>query len=244
MILKFPALSTIRSRAKGHAKMKRLVIDVTTNSGGAGTGYSQSTLGLLYAVQLGVGTFSAGVDLVLTCENGFSIPLLTIANFNTSQILYPRVVENDATDGGEETTKTMPIVAGRILATIAQGGAVTSGTIVAYVLEGGLDLVRIESLDRARPTVLITSSESSPTAADPIPVTVTFSEAVTGFAVGDIVETNCTLSDFTAVSSLVYTVNAAPTAPGALTFDIPADICTDGGGNGNYAAPQFSITAS
>ena len=222
--------------------MKRLIIDVTTDSDGDGTGYSQSVLGLLYAVQLVMGTFDAGVDLVLTCEGSSSIPLLTIDNFNTTQILYPRVVETDATDGGDETTKTMPLVAGRILATIADGGDTETGTIIAYVLEGGLDLVRIESLDRARPTVLITSTESSPTAASPIPVMITFSEAVTGFAVGDIVKTNCTLSAFTAVSSSVYTVSAAPTAPGALTFNIAADVCTDAGGNGNYAATQFAIT--
>lgn len=222
--------------------MKRLIIDVTTDGSGDGTGYSQSALGLLYAVQLVIGDFAAGVDLVLTCEGSSSIPLLTIANWNTTQILYPRVVETDATDGGDETTKTMPLVAGRILATIADGGATNTGQIIAYVLEGGLDLVRIESLDRARPTVLITSTESSPSAADPIPVTITFSEAVTGFSVGDIVETNCTLTDFVAVSSLVYTVDANPSAPGALTFDIAADVCTDAGGNGNYAAPQFAIT--
>ena len=48
------------------------------------------------------------------------------------------------------------------------------------------------TLDTASPTVSITSSESSPTNAVPIPITVTFSEDVTGSALGDVTVGNGT----------------------------------------------------
>src|SRR3972149_885231 len=52
------------------------------------------------------------------------------------------------------------------------------------------------TVDTTAPTVVITSSESSPTAASPIPITVTFSESVTGFVVGDITISAALLSIF------------------------------------------------
>lgn len=88
-------------------------------------------------------------------------------------------------------------------------------------------------------TALITSSEISPSAAATIPLIITFNKAVTGFAVGDITVTGCTLSDF-AGSGAVYTVTATPTAY-TMTVDISAGVCVDAAGNGNTAATQFTM---
>lgn len=93
--------------------------------------------------------------------------------------------------------------------------------------------------DTTPPTVTITSTESSPTGVNPIPITITFSESVTGFTVDDITASSGSLNTF-AGSGAVYTVNWVPGAR-SLTMDIAAGVCVDGAGNGNTAADQFSI---
>jgi hypothetical protein len=224
--------------------MKTVRIDLTTNGSGAATGFGNAVNGLLYAVQLIAGDFASGVDLTLTSDLGdsLSVPLLVKANFNTSQFAYPRVLEHDAADGTDLTTYTMPLIAGRPKAVIAQGGDTKTGAVVLFILEGLTDFVRVQSVDITRPTVVITSSESSPTSASPIPITVTFSEAVSGFTVGDLIVANGTAGAFAATSTSVYTAEITPTGAGAVTVDIYADSAIDTSGNGNYVATQFSIT--
>lgn len=96
--------------------------------------------------------------------------------------------------------------------------------------------------DTTAPTVTITSTESSPSYAATIPLTITFSEAVTGFVVGDITVSGCTLAGFATADNIVFTVNATPTA-NSITVDINAAVCKDTAGNDNEAATQFAITS-
>ena len=91
------------------------------------------------------------------------------------------------------------------------------------------------------PSVTISSSESSPTNTDPIPVTIEFSEEVTGFEVGDIVVSGGSASDFSGSGSS-YSVEITPDEDGTITVDVPADVAEDEAGNGNEAADQFTIT--
>ncbi|MHA7055901.1 T9SS type A sorting domain-containing protein [Aquimarina sp. M1] len=98
-------------------------------------------------------------------------------------------------------------------------------------------------VDAIAPTVTITSTESpGPTGANPIPVTVTFSESVTGFEIGDLIVSNGIPGNFLG-SGDTYTADITPSGAGPLTItvDINADVALDGGGNGNIAATQFSI---
>lgn len=117
--------------------MKRIQINVTTDSSGAGTGTENfAGLGALYAVQCIDGTFDDGVDLTLTAEQGdLSIPLLTVANFNSDRLYYPRVLQNLNTDGTALTTHCEPLVAGKVKAVIAQGGATKTGGFILYIRE-------------------------------------------------------------------------------------------------------------
>ncbi|MBE5322360.1 hypothetical protein IM793_24680, partial [Pedobacter sp. MR2016-19] len=99
-------------------------------------------------------------------------------------------------------------------------------------------------VDSQRPSVVITSTAGASggsTSTSPIPVTVTFSETVTGFVAGDITPGNATISGFSG-SGTTYTFNATPTANGAVTISIAANVALDAAGNGNTAASQFSIT--
>ncbi len=96
--------------------------------------------------------------------------------------------------------------------------------------------------DATPPTVTLTSTATSPTKVSPIPMTATFSEAVTGFVVGDITVGNGTAGNFVAVSTTVYTFDVTPAGQGAVTVDVAADLAQDAAGNGNTAATQYSVT--
>lgn len=93
--------------------------------------------------------------------------------------------------------------------------------------------------DTTAPTCAITSTASGATAAA-FTCTFTFSESVSGFALGDITVGNGTAGTF-AGSGAVYTAVITPTALGTVTVDVGAGVCQDAAGNNNTAATQFSI---
>lgn len=97
---------------------------------------------------------------------------------------------------------------------------------------------------RVLPTVVITSSAGASggsTSASPFAVTVTFSQAVTGFAANDVVLTNGTLSSF-AGTGTTYTFNVTPTANGVVTINIAANAALNSTADGNVAATPFTLT--
>ncbi|MGE7485125.1 beta strand repeat-containing protein, partial [Pedobacter suwonensis] len=99
-------------------------------------------------------------------------------------------------------------------------------------------------VDGVAPTVVISSTAGASggsTGTSPIPFTVTFSESITGFIAGDLTVGNATISGFSG-SGTTYTFNATPTANGAVTISVLANVAQDAAGNGNTAASQFSIT--
>ncbi|WP_310560685.1 Ig-like domain-containing protein, partial [Flavobacterium sp.] len=96
--------------------------------------------------------------------------------------------------------------------------------------------------DRTLPSVVISSTETSPTSTSPIPITISFSEAVTGFDITDITSTRGILNDFSG-SGANYTVNLYPTGSnGTRRINIATNTAIDAAGNNNTAAAQFSIT--
>lgn len=104
------------------------------------------------------------------------------------------------------------------------------------------------------PTVLITDSVSGSAASVPVTFTFTFSEAVTGFAIEDIVANAsipnafvpeappdivaATKSSFVAVSSTVYTVVVTPPylTQGTLQVSVPAGAALSASSQGNLAS--------
>ena len=95
-------------------------------------------------------------------------------------------------------------------------------------------------VDNTAPTVAITGVPATSTAA--FTATFTFSEAVTGFFVGDITLGNATASNFRVTSTTVYTAVITPVANGAVTVDVAASAATDAAGNRNRAAMRASST--
>jgi hypothetical protein len=98
--------------------------------------------------------------------------------------------------------------------------------------------------DSVAPTVSsVTPATGGYTNTSPTSVTVTWSEAVTGFTSADITSlTNCALSGWTAVSGTQYTFNLTPTAQGAFSFQIAAGVCADAAGNTSTGTTAWSRT--
>src|SRR5574338_966293 len=94
----------------------------------------------------------------------------------------------------------------------------------------------------AKPAVVLSSTVPNPTNTSPIPVTATFSESVTGFALGDIIITNGAAENFVNVTGAVYTFDVTPGSQGLVSVDIPADSAFDIVGGGNTAATTLSRT--
>ena len=96
-------------------------------------------------------------------------------------------------------------------------------------------------VDLTRPEVEITS-EATGAVSGAFEVTITFSEAVTGLGQSEITVTNGTVSSFSG-SGTSYTVEITPSANGAVTVEIAADVAEDAAGNGNRAAEPLVIEA-
>ncbi|MBI2440681.1 MAG: VCBS repeat-containing protein [Lentisphaerae bacterium] len=90
-------------------------------------------------------------------------------------------------------------------------------------------------VDNTAPTATISSTVGTTTALTPIPLTITFSEAVTGFAREDAAAGNATFSSFSAVSASLYSLELIPLSLGSLTVSLPANAAADAAGNGNMA---------
>ena len=92
----------------------------------------------------------------------------------------------------------------------------------------------------------VTMSLVSPTVQvrinSPLSVKAAFSEPVSGFSVDDIAVANGAAGNFTGSDGgAVYTFDVTPDAVGTVTVEIAAGAAENGDGNGNTAAPLFSL---
>jgi hypothetical protein len=97
------------------------------------------------------------------------------------------------------------------------------------------------TFDSVRPTVTISSTAPNPTNLSSIPLTVTFSKAVTGFTISGVSVTNGIPGSLIG-SGTTYSFNVTPTANGTVTVNIAADVAQDAAGNGNFAAAPLTMT--
>ena len=97
--------------------------------------------------------------------------------------------------------------------------------------------------DSTNPSASIAFGVANPTNATSIPVTVNFSEAVSGFDAGDVSVGNGSLSDFVSVSPTQAAFNVTQAADGSVTIDIAAGAAVDLAGNASNAAAQASIVS-
>ncbi|MGI9405263.1 MAG: Ig-like domain-containing protein [Hyphomicrobiaceae bacterium] len=99
----------------------------------------------------------------------------------------------------------------------------------------------VDNDEQVRPTVVI-SAPAEPVTSTTTTATFTFSEDVTGFALGNIAVDGGTASDFATVSASVYTATITPDNPDSdVTIDVAADVAEDPAGNFNTAAAPVTI---
>jgi LPXTG-site transpeptidase (sortase) family protein len=158
---------------------------------------------------------------------GFELGDITVGNGTAG---------NFAGSGKTYTADITPSADGEVTVDIAANVAVDAST------NGNTAAAQFKiTYDATSPTVVISSTASSPTKTSPIPVTITFSEDVTGFELGDITVGNGTAGNF-AGSGKSYTADITPSADGEVTVDIATNVAVDASTNGNTAAAQFKIT--
>ena len=171
-----------------------------------------------------------------------------VTGFTLDDVSVTGATKNTPTFAGSEAVYTFDITAsgeGSIVVNIAAG--------VATDLAGNQNVIANEfgiTYDITPPTVVINSIVASPTSTNPIPVSMIFSEPVTGFTANDLV----ILRDNEALQTLpiinfngsgnTYTFFLAPTNNGEFTISLPTASVTDIAGNDNVAATPFSITYS
>ena len=97
--------------------------------------------------------------------------------------------------------------------------------------------------DATNPSASIAFGVANPTNVANIPVTISFSEAVSGFDASDVSVGNGSISDFVNVSPTQATFHVTQAADGSVTIDIAAGAATDLAGNASNAAAQASIVS-
>ncbi|QNL18864.1 hypothetical protein HXX25_05595 [Hyphobacterium sp. CCMP332] len=144
---------------------------------------------------------------------------------------------------------------GTVTIGLARGHDVTdeAGNALASLAPTSSEDDRSVVIDNRAPTLAISGPTGPVSGA--FTATFTFSDAVTGFALGDIDLNNAVASNFAAVvpagdgltsiasarSEYTYTATITPTADGAVTVDVAGSVATDAAGNNNTAATQFSV---
>jgi len=158
-----------------------------------------------------------------------------VLGFSAEDVAATNAAVNDFTGSGSEYSfDLVPAADGPVTAGIAAGVAedeAGNGNTAA----SALSLV----YDGTGPSVILSSAADDPTNVSPIPVTVTFSEAVLGFSAEDVATTNAAVSDFTG-SGAEYSFDLVPGADGLVTADLAAGVAEDEAGNGSTAAGQLS----
>jgi hypothetical protein len=95
------------------------------------------------------------------------------------------------------------------------------------------------------PSATLSSSSSVLTASNPIPVSVTFSNPVSGLVAGELAVSNGSVTAFSGSGS-IYSALITPTAAGVVTINLAAGVAFDAAGNANLAASplNFNYTTS
>ena len=104
-------------------------------------------------------------------------------------------------------------------------------------------LAQVVTYDPDRPTVRISTTEDSPTNTFPIPVTIVFSEPVSGFDVADIAVDEGTVTRLVSKDRTVYMARVAPESDGELIVQIPAGVAVGSFGKVNIPSNVFTIVS-
>ena len=112
----------------------RHTVDITTATGGAGTGYLGPCRGVINSIGYATGTLATSADLTITMETSKQA-VLTAADVAVGTQFRP-VAAGTTTTGAASSLTEVPIYAAdeRVKIVIAQGGNTKTGTFYAVVV--------------------------------------------------------------------------------------------------------------
>lgn len=157
--------------------------------------------------------------------NGFALGDISVGNGSASALT--------GSDGDTVYTALItPVANGTVTVDVAENVALDGSG------NGNTAAAQASSnFDATNPSLAISGVPADTNA--PFTATFTFTEAVNGFAVGDIAVGNGAASAFTGSDGdTLYTALITPAANGTVTIDVAANAAQDGAGNGNIAAAQ------
>ena len=143
-------------------------------------------------------------------------------------------------DGASYTATITPAASGPVTVDVPAGAASDGAGNPSLAAQQFSIAAELTAVDDVAPTVTITGPTTEPVIG-PFPITVVFSEPVTGFELEDLVVGNGVASELEG-NGARYTAMVIPTASGPVTVDIAAGAAEDSAGNPSTAADQFSIT--
>jgi hypothetical protein len=206
------------------------------------------------------------IDKIAPTTNNFNRQIPTTSSTNADTLVFraifsEAVVNVSADDFTITGTTATPTAVSAVNAstydvTVSGGDLATVNGLVDLNLVAGNNIAdlagnplasllvgfdQLYTMDNTVPTVAMTSATGNPAANAVIPVTVQFSETVTGFDLTDITVAGGSKGNFVAVDGDTYTFDLTPTGPGVtVTADIAANAAQDAATNGNTAATQFT----
>ena len=135
----------------------------------------------------------------------------------------------------------------RFVVSPTNDGLITISILADAVQNGSGNFSEVSNVvslfsDQTAPTLVLVTTAGDPTNALSIPVTITFSEVVTGFVLEDLTLTNATATDFSG-SGLSYTVDVLPTGDGLFSVSVGAGIAIDAAGNASAVSNVLSLTS-
>ena len=172
------------------------------------------------------GAFQVSVTFT-EAVTGFELADLAVTNGAASEL---------AGSGAAYTATITPEANGAVTVAVAAGAAqdaAGNGNTAAEPFS-------IEA-DGAAPGVSIATAAGDPVSGA-FEISVSFTEAVTGFELSDLAVTNGAASEL-AGSGAAYTATITPAADGPVTVDVAAGAAADAAGNANTAAETFALTA-
>jgi len=160
----------------------------------------------------------------------------------TVTVTFPDGTSVDTTASGSsqsstaDSARSYAVTTGTYTATSASAQPSGSVTAVASTSGGGASATATVTVDTTSPDVVLSGGPSDGIGAqESFAITVTFSEAVTGFATSDIVTQNASVLSVSG-SGTDYIAQLRASGSGAITIQIPAGAAEDAAGNTTTAS--------
>jgi len=158
--------------------------------------------------------------------NGFDISDITVANGTKDNF--------HSNSRSAYTFDVAPSSQGVMTVSIAAGVAQDDASLLNLVSN-----IFSTTYDTGPPSVVLSTSETSPTNASLFSVTATFSEDVTGFQSSDLSVTNATVDNFSGLGT-TYTFDMTPSG-GPISISIAGGAAQDAAGNNNTVSNTLSF---